>query len=490
MKLSMWIIADELECFETILSIKEGANTISGIRLFSVKKSNFTTEYLYIDQTSNVISDKKYCNSVILVHKYDMIIVMNQDIETVINKLLSIIDFYNSWELSLREAAASKNALQRIFDLSSDILPGPAYASDRVGNVLALTGDCPTDERNELWDAIRKSGSLPLDMGSSMLVRQDGAFLGDWSPKPEIYFLDNGVKHIGMHILMDNEPVMGFCVIEMEKELKQSDLQKVGAMYTALETAVKNQENITAISSNALLSNAIKGATIDSSVFESLCGTKIKKPWKIISARHTFTKDSPSKHTVLFKTVASMSTASISTIFNDDVVILISADSLEGFLQELPLQTIQTYFTVGISLPFYDAHELITRYEQTQFIIGESNGTSGIYKHETYAFKHLISIIKENSKLSSLAHYSLNLLKHYDSQHSADLYTTLYYYLKNERNAVKTAEELNIHRNTMNSRLKKFGELLPDIDLNSPDTREHIVLSYLLKLDTDISVTL
>lgn len=53
-------------------------------------------------------------------------------------------------------------------------------------------------------------------------------------------------------------------------------------------------------------------------------------------------------------------------------------------------------------------------------------------------------------------------------------------HLKNERKIAKTVRNLEIPRSTLLNRLQRIEELI-DADLENPDVRLHILLSYLLE---------
>lgn len=61
---------------------------------------------------------------------------------------------------------------------------------------------------------------------------------------------------------------------------------------------------------------------------------------------------------------------------------------------------------------------------------------------------YIHSILQEHFP-SDITAGKLQELKAYDQQHHTDYYITLYHYLLNERNQTKTAETLDIHRNTL-----------------------------------------
>lgn len=74
----------------------------------------------------------------------------------------------------------------------------------------------------------------------------------------------------------------------------------------------------------------------------------------------------------------------------------------------------------------------------------------------------------------------LDVLKNYDRRYGSKLYETLFMHLKNERKIAKTVQDLEIPRSTLLNRLQRIEELI-DADLENPDVRLHILLSYLLE---------
>ncbi|MNC68173.1 Carbohydrate diacid regulator [compost metagenome] len=76
-----------------------------------------------------------------------------------------------------------------------------------------------------------------------------------------------------------------------------------------------------------------------------------------------------------------------------------------------------------------------------------------------------------------VCHPALLTLRDYDGKHHADLYHTLFIYLKNNRQLQKTAVELFIHRNTLRYRLQQISELI-HVDLDNIDNVLKLYMSY------------
>ena len=72
-------------------------------------------------------------------------------------------------------------------------------------------------------------------------------------------------------------------------------------------------------------------------------------------------------------------------------------------------------------------------------------------------------------------------LARYDAETHSELMRTLQVYLANERNHVRTAAELGLHRNSLAHRIRRIEELT-GIDFNNVDERFFLELS--LRLST------
>ena len=67
----------------------------------------------------------------------------------------------------------------------------------------------------------------------------------------------------------------------------------------------------------------------------------------------------------------------------------------------------------------------------------------------------------------------------YDEKNQSDLATVLRTYLKHIGSVKETADELYLHRNTINYKLSRVESLL-DIDLSSLDSRLQLSIGFML----------
>ena len=99
------------------------------------------------------------------------------------------------------------------------------------------------------------------------------------------------------------------------------------------------------------------------------------------------------------------------------------------------------------------------------------------------ALDMLVDAIRENCEVDSLLHPALDIIERYDRENQTDLLRTLKVYLANERNHVRAAAELGLHRNSLAHRIRRIEELT-GIDFNNVDERFFLELSLRLSART------
>lgn len=75
-----------------------------------------------------------------------------------------------------------------------------------------------------------------------------------------------------------------------------------------------------------------------------------------------------------------------------------------------------------------------------------------------------------------LIHPAIVHITRYDKQHNTNLRDTLYYYLLNDRNLVKTAALTNAHRNTVINKVNKINKLIC-LDIEDGNLRQRLIFS-------------
>ena len=133
----------------------------------------------------------------------------------------------------------------------------------------------------------------------------------------------------------------------------------------------------------------------------------------------------------------------------------------------------------GMSNPFGSVVELPQFYRQALRALELGADRAGLYIYKDYASEHLAAVFCAKEKPETFCHPAIRMLVAYDRKQKTELAKTLYHFLRCERNVVKTAQEMYLHRNTLSYRMKKI-EALTRLDLEDPDTRQYLMLSFLV----------
>ena len=106
-----------------------------------------------------------------------------------------------------------------------------------------------------------------------------------------------------------------------------------------------------------------------------------------------------------------------------------------------------------------------------------------IFFHEDYSMYCIIDLcvkryleVEGNDDPLYLMHPAVIHLTRYDREHHNNLRDVLFHYLMNDRNLVKTAAAVYMHRNTVINKVNKIQELLK-LDLEDPRLRQRLIFS-------------
>jgi DNA-binding PucR family transcriptional regulator len=129
-------------------------------------------------------------------------------------------------------------------------------------------------------------------------------------------------------------------------------------------------------------------------------------------------------------------------------------------MESLKELSLKLHFRVGISDIFQGFEPIPTCYKQAEYALQLTNlqAYDSVLLYNNCALNHLQQGL-ESSTCKCFYPIGLDILKQYDQKNHTDLLFTLKIYLENERNVIKTAELLFIHRNTLSYRIKKIQDL-------------------------------
>lgn len=478
MKLSMWMIMEKMKKYSPKYDIKDGKACILGIRFFSGEEAVlFESQYVYLCLDTEMFHGDQPSQSAALMNGRDIIILHSNNVNDILNDLLAVFDFYNSWEASVWEATAHKS-FQRVVDLGTTVLENPVMLADSSGSVLAMSSAFREDDINEYWVEARNTNRVPTAILGAPMRTLDGE-ISSWTDEPREYLLPNGTATIGVFLTVDNEAVAGLGIWQYKNPIKPGDLWLAKILYNALLSMIGDpKERVPLRSSPAIIGDLLSGTEIDGTLLEKL-ELRCRGPWKLLVIDNPFHIDVVYKRSIV-QQLRNSQIPCVPLIYEEHVVALVSGDRA-GMLTDSVIGTREKqYYLAGLSLPFDNLRNTSARYQQTLFAIGQAGGRPGIYQGEDYALPYLLSVMGEQNAMAALTHPALNELRRYDAEKHSELYDTLYYYLLYERSILLGSQAMHIHRNSFMYRIQRIKEMT-GLDLDDPMLRIYLLLSFLLE---------
>lgn len=468
MRISMWMIAEKLEKYQPECTISDGGCHITGVRFFSTV-DDITSDLQYVYLRLNY-------PTVELVNGGDRILIQGKNANDVLNDLLVLFDFYHNWETSLRDAA-SRKAFQEIIDLGHKVLGNPMMLSGVDGNVLGISSAFANDDVNDYWREARATRRIPAFFLAVPTLHPDGT-PAQWTSSPEFYILGDGTKTIGTHIEVNGKVMAGFAIWQYRRTFLPSDIGLMQALCDAIASAIDTPDKAAPMRHNAAVLRDLlnKNPTDDSSL--QFFREYLKPPYQLMLIQSPVRDDNVYPQ-ILENHFTRAKSPCVPLHYDDYLVVLVSYGDAHSFVQSVLNPLNEQYYVIGLSLPFHDLHNCSGRYAQTLFVLRQANEKPGIYNAEDYTLQYLLSQRQSHIKEAELIHPALSRLKQYDAEKKGELYETLHQYLLNERSVIQSAQALGIHKNSMIYRLQRIQSII-DIDMEDPEKRTYLLLSYLL----------
>ena len=115
-----------------------------------------------------------------------------------------------------------------------------------------------------------------------------------------------------------------------------------------------------------------------------------------------------------------------------------------------------------------------------QNLMKNRKNSSTILAYSNMGIYKLLMGIEDKDILEEYFEKTLQPLIEYDLKNNSDLSNVLWAYLRHDGSVKDTADELYVHRNTINYKLNRAAEIL-NMNLSSLDTRLQLTLSFMLQ---------
>lgn len=141
------------------------------------------------------------------------------------------------------------------------------------------------------------------------------------------------------------------------------------------------------------------------------------------------------------------------------------------------------YLTIGVGRLTQSVRCLYKSYRQAleiERLQGNKKISDSMFFYSDLGIYRLIMGVEDHEIIDDYYNNTLKKLVEYDEKNHSDLTKVLRSYLENNGSVKETAEELYVHRNTVNYKINKINELL-DIDLSRLETRMQFIVAFMVK---------
>ena len=481
MFLSMQIILNGLHEYKCDAHI-----TSSEMRIWSASPlyqgAPDSSHTVYVCPSEMYFSSMK--GKVICAHRNSYIVVDHDDWQEVLEKVAHIIEEHMEWDLDTRDAIAGGCSLQEVVDRALPFFRAPIGVGNNGFIILAFAGKEFADESFEMMDYLSVGNGLPTDFVIKLLQKNAQKLHSD-----QIYYLSGGGKRIEGYArnIFYNEMIWGSSLIFIPQASFSEEKRQLFSVFSDQVDFWRknNPESDHFLQYQRVLEDVLDDTDLFSEEERSRFFSRIG--WTETAPLYYCVTQSVQRDSFLYYRMRYFLInnypaclffyrgASLNFILNTQQM------ELERFRYILSLE-LGDSLNIGVSAPFHGLKKLSIYHDQARLALEiGSKGKKGIHEIKDYYIRYFSHVLREGLTVE-LTHPLLTALRQFDAANNARLYDTLRQYLIHERRHDLTAAALGIHVNTLKYRLGKIHDL-GEIDLNDPNTRMHLLISFAIQGD-------
>lgn len=403
---------------------------------------------------------------------------------SLVNILFQLFQDFSLWESRTAEAIAADASLTEILSLANMVIPDTVWVSNSSLHFMGSSEPTLMDTVSAIWLYQRTYGYVPMDIVQSLIETGELHRLNmrhkAFTPRKTCFNL----PYTCQNIFLKGELVAHLFVVSIYSNPGQIHLavaERLGEFLKAYLT--RHPELILGSQSlhNSFLLDVLGGKLNDPTLINSQLSYFGWKNEDAFSLLLVDAKNNPQEEKNFITALLTDKKGLVPQFFfGEDYTYALfhqpDIPLLRSLLEELARKN---HCRCVLSRSFSPLTALPTFYQQSlQLIrmIGSSDHPHYFYYNEDYGlFRIIKSLLRENSFVELCQEEILNLYEQ-DRKNRTTLVDTLYEYLVNDRNVLKTARAMYIHRNTLQYRLRQI-RMIYDPDTASADSRQYALLS-------------
>ena len=475
LKLSMWMIANQLAELDVKQHIREDAPAI-----LNSARLAYATNCVHIYQEG----DHVVCDG-----EGDQIIFDDMEITRVFELIQSIFDAHEDWISSVKKAADQQDYPTAI-DTAHKMFKNPMVLFDANNKVLAMTRAYGEHELDSEWEYLHRYGYSSINAINMIKFSSNSSEF--YSPDKVSYLppQNNFVTLGGIStcIYFNNVMCGRINLIAKERRLNQGDVQLLESLVDILQhsmglSLLKNiSQNVNSVFLNLMLDRPYDRIKLDMQLRYQ--GWKPDDTFYVSIIRFLDAGDEQNiNHQVnsMVRLLVQNLTDVNVNVWENDVILLSTRNLAKSSDAATILRTLAVHNPVqlGFSLPNISGIEQLSKfYRQAEYTLNQPSCASRqrYFKYfRNYAPEFLLTSQADPiDKMMACMPEVLQLW--YEKFQGSESFQTLHSFLSHERSISQTSAELFLHRNTTVYRIKKIQENL-HIHLDDDRIRYYCCLS-------------
>lgn len=485
MRMNLHILHDALSEFNPLILASDSPElNLEGIRYLPNKEERWSTEYMYAVTAQELISayyqtDKRsltfLCQgnvdpSLLTDKGWSAIIILESaNYNEVFDIVQNTFKAYRKWEEKLSEAALSGCSFKAFLDIASSVFRVPIALINCIGRFVFSAGELSASSLDSVWDSLRYKGIFPHDMlspeerrflNSNLNSRHDPFTL--WVSGRQQENIDVIVPLYNKSTLLCTMVFMGYSTFSKgQLSLMYYLQQRIESIFDKFS----DFESLDAASAHGIID--ISSESEDP--IEPIMGLlperwNGKKQFSLLVI--PFERERYSKvflNDVLSPLYAIL-TAPTAFIHNSELI-FVEPDTLDATAKLSKIRKVlrSNGLVAGVSSCFHDVSFVRWAYHQCKMALDLRPAPAeagGLYFFQEQYCQCLCSILNRSTVPESLCNFSLLQLAQKKEKRLMATIHDLRVFLAAGGNFSRACDLLQIHRNTLKTRLEKLSRLI------------------------------
>ncbi len=404
------------------------------------------------------------------------IISVNSSLIDLYTQLTDWFNSYHKWATTLSTMTIKSRRIQSFVNAAASLLRANVFLCDISLSIINSNTDFYS-QYDDFIEKILRDGYIHFPESVKGIVYD----IED-SNVDDVEFVYAKNKTCYLRKIIHNHTVVGTVAVVGESDILPLDIREYITILTQFITPLflmgtnfidKDNREFQIFMSDVLNEHMIRGEQIQQKLIS--LSNPLTGVYRCIVVRFNEKNKVPIPYRYLLSQLADIFEKQNITVFKKDIIILYASDD-----SHLNFSFDVTKFTQLLNR--YDAYAGVSAETsnplmlRSQYLIAcqtaqlgkylKNNSEEHMHIYEDYSMYVTIDLCAQqyefthhNDNILHLAHPAILKIIQYDEKNNANLFELLICYLSNDRNLIKTANEMYMHRNTIANKITKIHEI-------------------------------